>query len=193
MNWDLIALKFLFTTSVTIFFSKFTQILKYNYDFDAVAIGTTSSYQNGLAFACPFAVDFIKDKYETEKFSLLSPALLTLLASLLCACYAPITCIYLLFCIPMIVARCYLSYVWPHLFATRKNNALNKLNGPIGVCTGLTIPILFGIVCNHIEHHAVILFSVVPVMLSLLILFKSPTWMYNALNEENDDGKNKDE
>lgn len=185
-------LKFLFTTSISIFFSKFTQILKYNFDADAIAIGSTTSYMNGLVFACPLLVDNMMEKYELNKFSLMQKSLCTLLLSSILACYAPIFPFYLLMCIPLILSRCYLNVIWGELFTTRKNEALNKVNELTSLVAGLIIPIIFGIICNQIGHHAVVLFSVVPILLSFFVFFKRTIWSI-ATDDSTNDLKNKDE
>lgn len=192
-NWDLITLKFLFTSSISIFFSKFTQILNYNFAADAIAIGCATSYMNGLGFVCPFLTENIKEKYELTKFSLIQKAFITLLLSLLFACYAPTFSLYLFFCIPLILSRCYLGNIWVALFATRKNPTLNRINESIGIMAGLTIPILFGIVCNQIGHHAVVLFSVAPVVFSLFVLYKRTIWDIVSNDESGENPKNKDD
>lgn len=168
-NWDIISLKFFFTSSISIFFSKFTQILKYNFDSDAVAIGSTTSYMNGLAFAGSYLISDFIAKSESSKLSLMPHSLSLLLISLLSACYAPTFPLYLIICVPMIFSRCYLNSTWAILFTSRKNEALKNVNESVGIIAGLIVPIFFGITCDQIGHHAVVLFSVVPILLSLFV------------------------
>jgi len=63
-HWDILLLKYLFASSVMIFFSKFTQILKYNYNGDSIMMGYTASYINTLVFAATYYVALIKPKTE---------------------------------------------------------------------------------------------------------------------------------
>lgn len=192
-NWDLIILKFSFLSSITIFFTKFTQILKYNFNSDPVAIGCTTAYMNALVFACPYLVDSMREKFETSKFSMLEYSLSALFVSLLSACYAPSFLFYLGICFPLILSRCYLNNIWGALFAFRQNESLNEVNKSIGLVVGLIIPIFFGIVCNQIEHHAVVLFSVTPGMLSLLIYYIFTVHNVRVMNGKAEGSKNKDE
>lgn len=185
-NWDLIALKYLFTTSISVFFSKFTQILKYNLNSDDVVIGYTTSYMNGLAFAATYIVALIRDKFPKEKVLLTQISLLTLLISLIIACFAPIYCFYALACIPMIISRSYLNMVWKELYALRKNMALSEINEAVSIAAGLTIPLIFGVTCNEIGHYAVIFYSLVPIGSSLFIFNK-----YTSCYEQVEDGKDK--
>lgn len=187
-HWDLIALKFLFTTSVSVFFTKFTQILKYNLDSDSIDIGYITSYMNGLAFAAVFIVKIIRQKFHIERILMIKIALLNLLISVIIACYAPCYTLYNLACIPMVISRSYLNTIWKELYATRKNDALNEINEATGVTAGLTVPLLFGITCNNIGHYAVILYSTIPIGASLYIINKH-TSQYEEI--EDDSNKNK--
>lgn len=190
-NWDLITLKFLFASSVLVFFSKFTFLMKYNYNADALVIGTTGAYMNALVFACTYILDNFR---EDAKFSHMQNALITLLMSLTFACYAPFFVSYLLICIPLILCRCYLNSNWVTLFALRKNQALSNVNESIGIIAGLTTPIAFGIVCDLIEHHAVVWFTVFPIFFSLFIFSQHTKWRISEqVDNTQENVKDKDE
>lgn len=186
-------LKFLFTSSISIFFSKFTQILQHNFSADAVIIGITSSYMNGLVFAGPYLLEKIIDKISNPKMDLVHYSLCALLISILLACYSPFYSFYLLICIPLIFARCYLNTIWAKLFSSRKNEPLERINTSLGIISGIIIPVLFGITCDQIGHHAVIFYSAMPLVFSLLIYYKR-TIMFSADNERREtNSKNKNE
>lgn len=191
-NWDVISLKFLFVSSISIFFSKFTQILQKNFNSNAIILGVTGSYMTGLIFAGPYAVNNIKEMSAMKEYLLTIYSFFILLVSLIFACYAPFFPFYLLMCILIALSRCYLNSIWGSLFASRKNEALAKSNEYVGIVSGCTIPIVFGVICDLIGHHAVILFSVLPIIFSLLIFYKGINWG-NGLNDEKEDLKDKDE
>lgn len=191
-NWDVITLKFLFVSSISIFFTKFTQIMQNNFKSDAVVIGYTSSYMNGLLFTSPYLVKNIREATQVKEYLFTSYAFCTLLFSLICICYAPVFPLYLLLCIPLIFSRCYLNTFWRSLFASRKNEALFKTNEYIGIIAGCTIPIVFGIICDLIGYHAVILFSVLPIMFSILIFHKCTKWEI-IITDEKENLQKKDE
>ncbi|KAG5877557.1 hypothetical protein JTB14_023330 [Gonioctena quinquepunctata] len=170
-NWDLIALKFMYISSVTIFFTKFPQILKYNFNSDAAVIGYTTSFFNTVVFIADHFKVTLKDKYEhIPTIYLIHQALLISFFSFLVACYIPYYTIFAIACIPVIVAKSFINTTWNELYSGRRNDSLNGLNDHVGIAVGLTVPILFGITCNSIHHHAVISFSLVPMLLSLYIL-----------------------
>lgn len=191
-NWDLVILKFLFTSSISIFFSKFTQILQHNFSADAITIGITSSYMNGLIFAGPYLIDNVIDKGGlSKKLDLTQYSLCVLVMSVLLACYAPFYSFYLLMCIPLTLARCYLNTIWVKLFGSRKNEALERINASLGIISGLIIPVLFGITCDQIGHHAVILYSVIPLVFSLLVYYKRTVIFAAKDKREDTNVKNK--
>lgn len=192
-NWDVISLKFLFTSSSSIFFSKFTQILQNNFHAKAADIGITAAYMNALFFACPYVVDNIREKVELKEFSLINHSLCTLLISLILACYAPAYSFYLFICIPLILSRCYLNKIWSSLFASRKNQALNRINNAVGIAPSFVVPVLFGVICDQIGVHAVVLFSVVPIIFSLFIFYKRTFPEILAYHDNENGVKNKDE
>lgn len=180
INWDLLALKYLFSASVNIFFTKFTQILKYNFDSSSIIIGYTTAYMNALTFAATYCLQMCKVKHPADTLMFIKISFITFLLSLLIACFSPTYYIYSAICIPMIFSRNYINVIWSDLFHARKNSALDRLNGNTGIAAGLTIPILFGVTCNHIGHYAVILFSVLPIIASIYIYEKRTIPFYNA-------------
>ncbi|XP_023026479.2 major facilitator superfamily domain-containing protein 9 isoform X1 [Leptinotarsa decemlineata] len=189
-NWDLLALKYLYISSVTIFFAKFPQILIYNFNADASVVGYTTSYMNAVTYIATYLAVTLKNKYEHVPMSILIyQGLLITFCSLLAACYAPVYTVFALACIPIIFARNYINTVWEKLYSNRKNNSLNALNDCVGLAAGLSMPLLFGVVCNIIRHNAVIIFSVIPIMISLYI-FNTYTCKIKSLEEDADKTKN---
>lgn len=191
-NWDLFALKYLFSVSVNIFFTKFTQILKHNFDSSSMVIGYTTSYMNGLTFAATFFLQSFRIKRTSDILLFIKVSLITLLLSFGIACYSPSYYIYSLVCIPMTFSRNFINLRWGDLFEARKNPALSRLNENIGIAAGLTIPILFGIICNYIGHYAVILFSLLPLVASIYI-YEKYTIPFDKPTEEEETIKNKDD
>ncbi|XP_057669402.1 uncharacterized protein LOC130901812 [Diorhabda carinulata] len=170
-NWDLISMKYMFTASTTIFFSKFTQILKYNFQADSVAIGYTTSYMNALMFIGIYLCNKFKSKMSQVPIILIiNGGFIVLLVCTFLACYSPVYSIYAALCIPIVLARTLILDYWEDLVNDRKNTDLKVLGNSISIGAGLTVPIAFGILCNQIGHHAVIIFSVLPLVGSLIIL-----------------------
>ncbi|XP_050509693.1 major facilitator superfamily domain-containing protein 9-like isoform X2 [Diabrotica virgifera virgifera] len=170
-NWDVMTIKYCFSASTSIFFSKFTQILKHNYESDSVAIGYTTSYMNALMFIGIYCSERLKKKLTNIPPNLLlNYSFAVLLISSLLACYSPAYVLYALLCIPVVLSRTLIFDLWEDILTERNNNDLKKTNESISVGAGLTVPIMFGVVCNQIGHHAVVLFSVLPLVASLVII-----------------------
>ncbi|KAJ8948387.1 hypothetical protein NQ314_008427 [Rhamnusium bicolor] len=190
-NWDIIAIKYLYISSITIFFSKFTQILKHNFDATPFVIGYTSSYMSSLTFAGTYFATNIKDHISNYSvLTLTEYALVVAGTTQLLACYSPVYNLYAIMCIPIIFSTSFINSMWKDLFSIRGNESLKKVNSSVGILSGLTIPLIFGIVCNTIGHHAVIIFSVIPIIVSLFVINKY-TKQYKLVEQENK--KSKDE
>lgn len=177
-NWDLISMKYMFTASTTIFFSKFPQILKHNYNADSVAIGYTTSYMNALMFIGIYLCNKFKSKMsELPLVLIINCGFVVVMICSLLACYSPVYSIYAALCIPIVLTRTLILDFWEDLVADRKNHDLKILGNSISIGAGLTVPIAFGILCNQIGHHAVIIFSVLPLVGSLIVLnrYMAPT------------------
>lgn len=187
-HWDILLLKYLFASSLMIFFSKFTLILKHNYNASSVTMGYTGSYINALVFATTYYVFITKnitDRYPIIFLSEMSFFLLSVL--MLLACYAPYYELYMLLLIPVTLVRTYILTLWRELFYERKNDNLMKLNNSSSVVAGLSTPLIFGVVCDKIAHHAVILFSCVPIFLCWGIVRKYSRFL--EIGDEKEDNK----
>ncbi|XP_019770157.2 major facilitator superfamily domain-containing protein 9 [Dendroctonus ponderosae] len=170
-NWDLLLLKYLFASSIITFLSKFTQILKHNFNSSNVTIGYTLAYINIMVFSATYLVPVaIKN---INKFSLVSINELSFISIgflIVAACYAPYYKLFMFLLIPIIILRTLLLNIFKELFSQRKNQSLAKLNNAASGLAGLTAPLFFGIICNHAEHNTVILFSCIPMFMCFAIL-----------------------
>lgn len=169
-HWDMLFMKYLFSSSVMIFFSKFSQILKHNYAASSMRIGYTASYINILVFSATYLTTVIKSKTQEYPEVFLSEiAFFFETIFLLFACYAPYYEMFVILLIPIIVIRSFLTDLWKELFSERKDNNLIKLNQSASIVAGLTTPVLFGFTCNVFAKEAVVLFSCVPILLCWII------------------------
>ncbi|CAG9823181.1 unnamed protein product [Phaedon cochleariae] len=172
-NWDILALKFLYTASFAIFFTKFPMILKTNYQSDSVTIGCTTAYINIAMFIATYVTKNMQEKLSSiPAIILCQQALVVLFFSMLIACYSPMYPLFALSVIPITFGRSYITTSWRKVYSERNNEFLDHVNDYVGILVGLTIPILFGIVCDMIKFNAVVLFSILPVLLALYILNK---------------------
>lgn len=171
VNWDVLLLKYLFTGSIFVFFSKFVPILKHNFGSSNIVVGYTGAYINAAVFAASYYVTFLKPQLNHYSLHFLIETSFLLIAVLmLLACYAPYYELFMLLLILVIFLRTFITTLWGDLFSERKNSSLTKLNAQSSLAAGFSIPILFGIVCNAIAHNAVILFSCLPMFLCWLIV-----------------------
>ncbi|VEN43700.1 unnamed protein product [Callosobruchus maculatus] len=170
-NWDLLTVKFLYTTSTIVFFSKFTQLLKKNMGCGSKSIGVTVSYMNAITFVTPSILRFMKANLQYDSLQncfFFSFAILA--TSTMIACVTSLYSVYLLACIPIIVCRKYIQTTWTEMFACRGNRYLKPVIRQIGIIAGLVIPIAFGILCNYIHAKAVVAFSSIPPLICLMII-----------------------
>ncbi|CAG9769410.1 unnamed protein product [Ceutorhynchus assimilis] len=188
-HWDILLLKYLFAASVMIFFSKFTQILKHNYYSGSITMGHIGSYINCLVFASTFLVGELKTTIQKCPLIFVSEISFLLIAILMIlACYAPYLELYMLLLIPIIILRSFIMTLWKELFAERKSESLITLNSSASILAGLTVPLMFGLICNQIAYRAVILFSFVPMILCWVII----KWHSKFIIISNDEADKKD-
>lgn len=170
-HWDILLLRYLFAGSVIIFFSKFTQILKYNYHASSITMGYTGAYINAAVFVATYYIAIAKSTTQKYPMAIVTEiSFLSIGILMLLACYAPYYELYMLLLLPVIVLRSFIITLWKDLFSERKDEFLVKLNSSVGILAGLTIPLLFGTLCNQIAHNAVILFSCAPMFVCWAIL-----------------------
>lgn len=170
VNWDVLLLKYLFTGSIFVFFSKFVPILKHNFGSSNIVVGYTTAYINAAGFAASHYVAFLKPQLNYSLHVLIERSFLFIGILMLLACYAPYYELFMLSLILVIFVRTFISTLWGGLFSERKNSSLTKLNAQSSLAAGFSIPILFGIVCNAIAHNAVILFSCLPMFVCWIII-----------------------
>lgn len=183
-NWDVMAIKFLYVSSVMIFYGKFSQILKNNFNSSPFAVGCTYAYMNSLTFTSSYFATVVKDRYTPFSPIILAERSFKLLgACLLVTCYSPTYILYMIMCAPVVFLNTFIDCIWEELLTTRNEDSLSKLNQNIKIAAGLTTPIIFGVFCNMIGHHAVIIFSVIPVIMSIYIINKY-TKHYNFFEVE---------
>ncbi|CAH1965392.1 unnamed protein product [Acanthoscelides obtectus] len=170
-NWDLLLVKFLYTASTIVFFSKFTQLLKNNMGCNSKIIGATVSYMNAVTFTAPHITRFLKENLHYDSLqNLFFFSFTVLAASTLLACVTTSYYLYLLACIPIIICRRYIQSMWTEMFACRGNRYLKPIIREVGIVAGLVIPIAFGILCNYIHVQAVMAFSSIPPLICLFII-----------------------
>ncbi|XP_018565106.1 uncharacterized protein LOC108906358 [Anoplophora glabripennis] len=170
-NWDMMAIKFLHVSCIMIFYGKFSQILKHNYQSSPVIVGNTYAYMNSLTFLGTYFAVIAKDWYASfSPVTLAENSFRYLGLCLLVACYSPIYLMYMKMCIPIVLLSTFIDSIWRDLFATRKEESLARLDNPLKTAAGLITPVAFGVLCNTIGHHAVIIFSVIPAIASMYII-----------------------
>lgn len=170
VNWDVLLLKYLFTGSIFVFFSKFVPILKHNFSSSNIIVGYTGAYINAAVFAASYYVAFLKPQLNYPLHFLIETSFLLIAVLMLLACYAPYYELFMLLLVLVIFVRTFITTLWQGLFSERKNSSLTKLNAQSSLAAGFSIPILFGIVCNAIAHNAVIIFSCLPMFLCWIII-----------------------
>lgn len=167
------AIKFLFVSSIMIFYGKFSQILNNNFSSSSLAVGCTYAYMNGLTFAGSYFTIIVKARYAPFSPVLLIDSCFKLLwVCLLIACYSPIYLLYIIVCAPIVFLTTFIDSIWKELFGMRNNDSLDRLNEPLKIVAGVITPIVFGILCNKTGHHAVIIFSAIPILASVYIINK---------------------
>ncbi|KAL1491566.1 hypothetical protein ABEB36_012143 [Hypothenemus hampei] len=170
-NWDLLLLKYLFASSVMIFFTKFAPILKHNYDASSVTIGYTGSYINAIAFLVAYYISTNSSKLRSYSLAILTEtSFFFLTIFMFLTCYAPSYQYYLMFLTSVVFFKSLIISIWQDLFSTRNNAYLSGLNYTASTVAGLTTPLVFGFVCDRIAHQAVILFSCMPLAFGWIIL-----------------------
>nr|CAI5853360.1 unnamed protein product [Callosobruchus analis] len=136
-NWDLLVVKFLYTTCTIVFFSKFTQLLKKNMGCSSTVIGATVSYMNAITFVTPHVLRFVRENLQYDSLQncfFFSFAILAV--STMMACVTSKYLVYLLVCIPIIMCRRYIQAMWTEMFACRGNRFLKPVIREIGIIAG---------------------------------------------------------
>lgn len=174
-------MKFLFYTSMSVFFTRYSHILGNNFSSDTTTAGIIIAYTNALLFASTYMATQSKPStYFAE------PVFLILILSVIFVCFSSSYLLYLIGCIPLVFCRCYINLIWKDLLSERKNDTLVELNNTVGILSDLTVPLLFGIMCDFIGFGAILLFTNVPLLMSYVILKK---YSYRPLAETRSDEK----
>lgn len=173
INWDVLVLQYLFSASVIIFSTKYSPVLKHNYNTNHTEIGLVTAYMNIVIFA---GIEACHDLMERAKASRYSPTLIInamcsiLFTSSILALYSPVLGLFCLMCIPVTFSRIMVVDTWNAFITERGNPNLTKASESANILAGLTVPLIFGVVANRIGHRAVIIFSIFPVLLMLMIV-----------------------
>ncbi|XP_076253860.1 major facilitator superfamily domain-containing protein 9-like [Rhynchophorus ferrugineus] len=182
-NWDILLMRYCFASSITVFFSKFSLIIKSNYEVSNVTVGYTTAYINILVFSAAYFTTLTKPILKSYSEIFLSELIFFLLTVLtLLTCFAPYYALFMVLLVPIILLRMILMDLWKDLFKGRQNVYLTKLNQSASVFAGLTTPVVFGIICNRMAKDAVILFSCVPLLICWITM---KYYSYNSLCVEN--------
>lgn len=167
-DWHIIALKFLHSVTATVFFMKFSMLLKVHYKLPSAIIGCTYSYQGSLTFLAPFIIPFINIS-KSNSATIMSLFIVT--AGFMGLCFAKTYDWYLISFIPMILAHTLLNAIWKKVFAERstKDYEIEGVQDGIGDIASIITPFIFGIFCDLYGVHALQSFTIIPMLLSILI------------------------
>lgn len=188
-QWDVIFLKYFYHTSITVFFIKFSLLLRFHYNSSSTIIGYTYAYQSILTFLSHFVITLLKQKFAKDKTNLVSSLFIAAIG-FLGLCYAPTYDIYLVSFIPMILAHTLLSSDLKELFKLRstKEHNIEGAEETLAKFTSVITPVIFGIFCDLYGHNALKTFVIVPLIvdLAIAIAFNSETPAVTSEPEKED-------
>lgn len=167
-DFHIIVLKFLHSVSATVYFMKFSMLLKVRYNLSSAIIGCTYSYQGSLTFLAPFIIPFVNIS-KSNSATIMSMFIAT--ASLMGLCFAKTYDWYLISFIPMILAHTVLNAIWKKAFAERssKDYEIEGVQDGIADIASILTPFIFGVFCDLYGVYALQSFTIIPMLLSILI------------------------
>ncbi|KRT83929.1 membrane transporter [Oryctes borbonicus] len=170
MYWNIILMKIYVTISVTVFFMKFSLLLKFLYNKGNIAIGYTYAYQSLLLFLTTLLVPLSEKVYEGQNIKRLSHSLSLLTISIANICYAPTYPMYLICFIPLSLAKSIFDSTFQNITNNNSFNDLSKGLDTITTLTSIGIPLVFGYFCDFYMHNAVKVFSIIPLVVVMLLM-----------------------
>lgn len=171
-DWDVLALKYFYNVSVSVFFIKFSLLLKVHYRACPTKIGYTYAYQSILTFLSHLFVSSVKNKFNPN----LVTSLFAVATGLMGLCFAPSYDIYLVSYFLMILAHSFINSNWKELFKLRSEEKYNIENAEdaIGKISSIMTPIIFGVFCDLYGHYALKTFVILPLILNIsIVMFTS--------------------
>ncbi|KAF2882246.1 hypothetical protein ILUMI_23914 [Ignelater luminosus] len=167
-QWDVIMLRSLYHISITVFFIKFSMLLKLHYSASATIVGYTYGYQSILTFLSLFVVAFIKQKSSTDFFI---SSLFAVTLGFFGLCYASTYDNYLIIFIPTVITHTLINGNWKQLFKLRstKEHNIEAAEETVAKIVGIITPIIFGIFCDLYGHYALKAFVILPLIFDIFV------------------------
>lgn len=169
-NWNIVLIKIFATISPTVFFMKFSLLLKVLHGKSSVTVGYTVAYQSTMIFLASFLVPISNKLYSGQKVTKLSHCLSLLTISIANVCYAPTYMVYLICFIPLTVAKCIFDSTFREITASQTLGDLSIGLDTITTMTSILTPSVFGYFCDLYTHNAVKGFSIIPLAVAMLIM-----------------------
>ncbi|KAK4884143.1 hypothetical protein RN001_000414 [Aquatica leii] len=167
-DWDIVVQKFLHSASATVFFMKFSMMLKIHFQLSAAIIGCMYAYQGSLTFLATFIVAFLNnmENKDTRVISLFALAI-----SLMGLCFGATLESYLIWYIPMIIVHTFLNSIWKKIFKQTSNENYNieGAEDGVGEVASIITPVIFGVFCDLYGLYALKAFVIIPILLSIFI------------------------
>ena len=168
-DWHILSLKFLHSITSTVFFMKFSMLLKVHYQLPSALIGCTYAYQGSLTFLAPFCTAFIEvPKFNSSKT--IGTLFITTLG-FMGLCFAKTYDTYLISYTFMILGHTLLNAVWKKAFTDRssKDYEIQGVQDGIGDIASIAVPIIFGIFCDLYGVQALQSYVMIPMLVNILI------------------------
>lgn len=187
-QWDVIILRSLHHVSTTVFFIKFSMLLKLHYSASATNVGYTYGYQSILTFLSHFAVAFIKLKFSTDFFI---SSLFIVTVGFFGLCYAPTYDNYLIIFVPTVITHTLINGSWKQLFKLRssKEHNIETAEETVVKLVGIVTPIIFGIFCDLYGHYALKAFVILPLIFNIFITLVFNSNIARTVTEEKTEKK----
>lgn len=169
-NWHIILIKIYTTVSLTVFFMKFSLLLKMLHGQNSVGIGYTVAYQSVLIFLSSLLIPIIDRMYNGQHIKKLSHSLGLLVITMANICYAPSYTMYLICFIPLAMAKCVFDAAFRDI---TNSKSMSHLSGGLDTITTLfsiATPPIFGYFCDFYTHNAVKGFSIIPLIFTMFLL-----------------------
>ncbi|RZC31960.1 MFS 1 domain containing protein [Asbolus verrucosus] len=163
-NWDIFLLKAAYVSSFAVYFTKYSLLIRYNYDVGTIVVGYTVAYQNMLIFASNCLAPCLKRcLWRFPQREVFEHCLLLCAVTLVGLYYAPTYDCYLIVFIPMIftytLVNCFLEDDVLDLKSKQDiHQGINTLANIIVIC----VPFMFGAVYHVFGARAFKIMSLLP-------------------------------
>lgn len=184
-HWQLILIKILCTCSTSVYFMKFSMLVRGNYSLPQKFVGYTFAYQSILTFVSIFLTTYLTSGRQNDPINL-TGILMGFVVGMMGLCYAPKFDFFLASFLPMILLRSLFSYniktVFSKVEIKESEIALDKV-------ASIVVPFVFGIFCDLYGIKAIEMFTIVPLLIAVLLTIVASDYKSTHIPSQKDKDK----